>query len=496
MESALRVNTTTEKPRIKKIALKTLLLLFSVLMVSGSVALVTFVTYVQAKGLARDEIRKRLVTAVRGAAQMINVGQHAKIKVGRNGNDLNYISIQQQVREIRNTIPDIRYVYTFRKNAQGEFIFVSDSDNSNAMGQLGEVYKNDTPTMNAAYSTSGQALAEEDFSEDKWGTWLSGYAPLIKKDGTLEGIIGLDIESTRVLAMERRYLIVGITSAFVIFFAYLPFMLILAHLVSKPIRSIITELKLLKELKVSEGTMKTSRITEVDELCRVMESTKRGLKSFQKYIPEAVVEQLISTSTEAKQGATKREITILFTDFEGFTALTERTAPDEIVSMINDYLDSISSAITQYGGTIDKFIGDSVMAFWNAPQPIPNHPEAASLAALEILRSIERLNARRAALGQSTLKIRIGLHTGIAMVGNIGSRDRLNYTAVGDAVNLSSRLEQLNKTHNTQLLVSATTAERLSKDFNLRFIENSTLKGKTKSIGVFELLAHSPASAT
>ncbi len=477
--------------RSKKIALKTLLLIFSVLMVSGSVALVTFATYIQAKGLARDEIRKRLVTAVRGAAQMINVEQHAKIRTGRNGNDLNYISIQQQVREIRNQIPDVRYVYTFRKNSAGEFIFIGDSDNSKEMGQLGETYKNRTPTMNAAYSLSGQALAEENFSEDKWGTWLSGYAPLIKKDGTLEGIIGLDIESTRVLAMERKYLAVGITSALVIFFAYVPFMLLLAHLVSKPIRSIISELKLLREFKVSDAKLRTSRITEVDELCRVMESTKKGLKSFQKYIPEAVVEQLISTSTEAKQGATKREITILFTDFEDFTALAERTAPDEIVVMINEYLDVVSSAVTEFGGTIDKFIGDSVMAFWNAPQPLQNHPEKASLAALAIVQAVEELNSRRSSLGQSTMKIRVGIHTGIAMVGNIGSKERLNYTAIGDAVNLSSRLERLNKSYNTKILISETTAERLNKSFDTRFIENSAVKGKTRSVGVYELVKHS-----
>ncbi|MGA1195245.1 MAG: adenylate/guanylate cyclase domain-containing protein [Candidatus Latescibacterota bacterium] len=480
----------------KKIALKTLLLIFSIQMVAGSVALVTFTTYIQAKELARDEIRKRLVTAVRGAAQMINIDQHAKIKIGQNGNDLNYISIQQQVREIRNQMPDVRYVYTFRKNSAGEFVFISDSDNSKEMGRLGDIYKNATPTMNVAYSPTGQALAEEHFSEDKWGTWLSGYAPLVKKDGSLEGIIGLDIESTRVLAMERRYLFVGITSALVIFFAYLPFMLLLAHLVSKPIRSIITELKLLREFKVSDNRMRTSRITEVDELCRVMDSTKKGLKSFQKYIPEAVVEQLISTSTEARQGATKREITILFTDFEDFTALTERTPPDELVAMINEYLDAVSTEIAQHGGTIDKFIGDSVMAFWNAPQALPDHPAQASLAALAITNSIEKLNARRSAQGHSTMKIRIGLHTGIAMVGNIGSNERLNYTAIGDSVNVSSRLEQLNKEHNTQILISATTAERLSNEFQTRFIENSTVKGKTRSIGVYELITHTAKTAT
>ena len=480
----------------KKIKLKTLLLLFSILMVAGSVALVTFATYIQAKELARDEIRKRLVTAVRGAAQMINIEQHAKIKIGQNGNDLNYISIQQQVREIRNRIPDVRYVYTFRKNSKGEFIFVGDSDNSRNMGQLGEVYINKTATMTAAYSVAGQALAEENFSEDKWGTWLSGYAPLIKKDGAIEGIIGLDIESTRVLAMERKYLAVGMTSALIIFFAYLPFMLMLAHLVSKPIRSIIKELNLLRDFKLSEQRMRTSRISEVDELCRVMESTKKGLKSFQKYIPEAVVEQLISTSTEATKGATKREITILFTDFEDFTALTERTPPDELVTMINEYLDAVSTAIVQQGGTIDKYIGDSVMAFWNAPQPMPNHPEKASLAALAITKSIEDLNTRRSTQGQSTMKIRVGLHTGIAMVGNIGSNQRLNYTAIGDAVNLSSRLERLNKAHGTRILISATTAERLSKNFSTRFIENSTVKGKTRSIDVYELIAHSAEVAT
>jgi adenylate cyclase len=200
-----------------------------------------------------------------------------------------------------------------------------------------------------------------------------------------------------------------------------------------------------------------------------------------------VATQLVASREEAKLGAKKREITLMFTDFEGFTSMGEKMPPDELVQLLNLYFESITRAIENYQGTIDKFIGDSVMAFWNAPANIPNHPEQACRAALKICERIRALNAMRAQQGLVGLNIRIGLHTGIAMVGNIGHEGRLSYTAIGDAVNMASRIEALNKKYETSILISASTAERLGQRFQSRHIEDVVLKGKSKAVAVYEL---------
>lgn len=156
--------------------------------------------------------------------------------------------------------------------------------------------------------------------------------------------------------------------------------------------------------------------------------------------------------------------------------------------LLNLYFETISRAIDEFQGTVDKFIGDSVMAFWNAPSEVADHQQQACRAAIMICDRIRAINSQRAAQGLIGLKIRIGIHTGMAMVGNIGHDRRLSYTAIGDAVNMASRIEQLNKVHGTQILVSSATMERLDSSFQTRHIEDVVLKGRSQPISVFELL--------
>ena len=180
---------------------------------------------------------------------------------------------------------------------------------------------------------------------------------------------------------------------------------------------------------------------------------------------------------------------VLFSDIRGFTTLAGRLTPVETARLLTEYFSEMADCVFKHGGTLDKFIGDAVMAFWGAPIPTPDHARRALDAALDMLAELETLNARWTARGApARIEIGIGINTGEAVVGNIGSlRHKLDYTAIGDAVNLASRLESQNKEFDTTVLVSESTVRKAGEGYRFRPVESVTVKGKTQAVNVFEL---------
>jgi adenylate cyclase len=186
-------------------------------------------------------------------------------------------------------------------------------------------------------------------------------------------------------------------------------------------------------------------------------------------------------------GGSRRELTILFSDVVNFTGITESAEPAQVMLYTSRYFSAVSEAVMASKGTIDKFIGDGVMAFWNAPAEDPDHALNACAGALAFLRANDRLNAEFEREGWPAYRTRIGLHTGDAVVGNIGSEDRMNYTALGAAVNLAARLEGLNKNYGTSILVSAALRERASPGFVFRRVDRISPKGFAEAFDIYEL---------
>lgn len=198
--------------------------------------------------------------------------------------------------------------------------------------------------------------------------------------------------------------------------------------------------------------------------------------------------RLIESGPEGRLAAERRPITVLFTDIEGFTRRAERLAPETMMRLASLYLAELSDAPQRHGGTIDTFIGDSVMAYWNAPRPDPLHANRTCLAALAARDASRGLAPRFAAEGWPCLRTRIGLHSGEAVVGIIGSPDRLAYTAVGSVVNLASRLEGLNAHYGTEILVSETTWRDAGDGFLFRPVDLVLPKGGSRPVEIFELM--------
>jgi class 3 adenylate cyclase len=208
-------------------------------------------------------------------------------------------------------------------------------------------------------------------------------------------------------------------------------------------------------------------------------------KSFEHYLPAAVIAQMLASEALPKLGGERREISVLFTDVAGFTTLSETIEPEFLATICNDYFDGVCAAIFEQGGMVNEFIGDAVLAFFGAPHEQPDHADRAVSAALGIDAFACRFTAEQQARGICFGHTRIGVHTGIAMVGNVGTRSRLKYSALGDMLNTGSRLEGLNKTIGTRICVSGEIV-RNARRHRFRPIGSFVVKGRQGATDVFE----------
>jgi adenylate cyclase len=220
---------------------------------------------------------------------------------------------------------------------------------------------------------------------------------------------------------------------------------------------------------------------------------------FSRYVSPEYVSRLADDYQNVKLGGERIPVTLLFSDIRGFTSLSEKLDPETVIEMLNEYLDKMAEVVFRHGGTLDKFIGDAVMAFWNAPVRVADHPVRAVEAALDMIEELGQLNERWASMdAPAQLAIGIGINTGEAIVGNIGSLERkLDYTAIGDTVNLASRLEGLNKEYGSSIIISEGTRRELPEGaYALEPIDEVKVKGKEKAVQIYELKGRASESGS
>lgn len=212
-------------------------------------------------------------------------------------------------------------------------------------------------------------------------------------------------------------------------------------------------------------------------------------RMFGQYMSDTVISHLLEHPEKLKLGGERRRVTLFFSDLAGFTSISEHLAPEAVVALLNDYLSRMTEIILEEAGTVDKFEGDAIMSFWGAPLEQPDQAERACRAALRQELALTDLNRRLAATGLPPLKMRLGLHTGEAIVGNLGSQKRFDYTVIGDAVNLASRLEGLNKFYDTTIMASEATVAECGGAVEFRELDLVAVKGRETPVRVFQVLA-------
>ena len=189
-----------------------------------------------------------------------------------------------------------------------------------------------------------------------------------------------------------------------------------------------------------------------------------------------------------KLGGEEREVTLLFSDIRNFTTLSERLPPNEVVGLLNDYFAEMVDVVSRHGGTLNKFLGDGILAIFGAPVSYGNDAERAVMTALEMMERLEQFNRKQGEAGRAELCIGVGINTGEVVVGNVGSTERMEYTVIGDAVNLASRLEALNKEMETNILISHSTYQQVKEVVQVKKLKSVKVKGKEKSVWVYEVV--------
>lgn len=263
---------------------------------------------------------------------------------------------------------------------------------------------------------------------------------------------------------------------------------IAAKRIAKPIERVSQEMQELQSLQFSPADAPRSMIAEIFHLQQAANLMSNSLRSFAAFVPIGIVRQLVNTGRPLTISGESRFLTIFFSDLEDFSTVSERLSPEELVRQASSYFEVVVGALTQESATIDKFIGDSVMAFWGAPVEVSDQVYRACVGALRAAHRVGRLNLEWARDGRPQMRVRIGLHCADVVVGNVGSSERLSYTVMGDGVNVASRLEGINKIFQTTICISDSVYNAVADRIIARPIQFASVKGRESKVMVYELI--------
>ena len=372
-------------------------------------------------------------------------------------------------------------------DGSGELVAAPDRDADELHAAKGDTKL--LPLAQLALAKAGER-AGEDGRKEAWRSRLTSagaayevaLTPLPFPGWSLATVIP-EAEFLGPVETTLRRLILGLAIGAVL--AALASAMLARSVIAAPLSRVVGELRHVEAFALEQVRRHPSRLKEIASLSGAIAEMAAGLSAFRKFIPADLVRSLLRQGVDAKPGGSIQELSVMFIDIAGFTGLSERLG-DRVVPLLSRYLDIASEVIVANGGTIDKFIGDAVMAFWGAPQPQADHALRCCSAALGCSRAM-RESGLADDLGQP-LEIRIGINSGRMLVGNIGSELRLNYTVIGDAVNVASRLEGANKSYGTQILIGEAT-ERLARGAIVtREIDSIAVYGREEGFSVYELI--------
>ena len=311
--------------------------------------------------------------------------------------------------------------------------------------------------------------------------------------GKIPMIVGAYVRPGSGQGVEMQRLGQAGIAAGVVLFLVVVLALILGRRISRPLRELSAAARRIGELDLSqELSFKNSRLRELEDAAIAFNSMMAGLRWFETYVPRKLARRIIKDGGNARIESAEHEVTVMFTDIARFSGLAESLSAADTADLLNGHFSLLGGCIEAEDGTLDKFIGDSVMAFWAPPFNTGEQIAGACRAALAIRDAVARDNRARGERGEEPIRVRIGIHTGRAIVGNIGAPGRINYTVVGDTVNLAQRLEELGKTtwgagEDAIILVSGDAADALGDDFELTARGSQEIRGREGGLRVFRL---------
>lgn len=307
-------------------------------------------------------------------------------------------------------------------------------------------------------------------------------------------LVGIAYPYDRVLGDAGRARRDGLIVSAVALALTLVAVVLAARRIARPLTLLTTRMRRIMALKFTGRPPPSSAIREIGELSTALGTMEVALATFARYVPSQIVRGIVTRHLSTDLGGQRKPVTVLFTDVTGFSTIAETLTPEEVMIRTGRYFGELGRPLMAGGATIDKYIGDSIMAFWNAPGDQPDHAALACRAVLAAAEKIDALNLQLVAEGAVPMLTRFGLHTGEAIVGNIGSADRMNYTVLGHTVNIAARLEGLNKTYGTRILVTESVRVAAGPGFRFRHVDTIAPRGTREAIRIHELQGIEPGT--
>lgn len=399
-------------------------------------------TYYDTKRQILKRIDDRLLNAAFAVPFILGDEYHDKIKDKHTISREEYITMVMRLSKYCNQI-GLTYLYTMVKD-ENHIFFTSSSATPEELeekdyGKLFDPYPEASKKDFAAFESSEPIFMSE--TSDRWGDFRSVLVPIGSNSGVIY-VAGADMTLDEVKRRVGMSVILALTSAF--------FFLVLAF-----------------------------------PSVYLFYSKVRQRELMTRFLPKEMVEDIEAGRLTLQPGGVERHVTVLLSDIRGFTALSEQISPSELVELLNEYLSCMTDIVFAYRGTLDKFIGDAVMAIFGSPVTYPDDPERALQAARKMLESIDELNTKLAKRNLPKISIGIALNSGVVVAGNIGSPKRLDYTVIGNVVNLATRVEELNKELDTCLLLTEKTYQYVAELIDVNVVTERFVKGCSKPIKVY-----------
>jgi class 3 adenylate cyclase len=481
------------------------------LIFTGTVTIATVINGIvvttSSLGVAQQTTAQRLREATRTLAGQLDPDDLASLRAPSQQSSPIYLRSHARLQQALDQIEGVRYIYTLRKvpgkpkDAFSRYAFVVDGTpyGSKEFEPIGAVMTT-SPSTDALHRVwkTGRFEVDRNFVTDQWGTWLSGYYPLFRRDGSFEAVLGIDISAQSVVNERERILRTLSQGYLLSLLVLLPAAAVFGRRISGPLRRINERLLAISRLDLNPAKppppLKCQWVHEIHQISNALTRVESALVDFNRYVPASLVRKLVVNESAIPLDGEVRDLSIMFTDIIGFTGLTEKLSPETILRALNEYFTIINEAAEHTLGILDKYMGDSALLFWGAPDAIEQPARAAVEAALLCHQWIEALNDRWNEQG-SPLRFStcFGLDHGSVVVGNIGSTTRVNYTIVGDRVNLCSRVETVNRRYGTHILATRSLITALGDDarhYLILKIDEALLRGISEPVELFEIRGH------
>lgn len=475
---------------------RTKLLLFFVGLAIVSNSAIALLLYYRNYHNLFDQISSKVLSIAATAAQSVDGDRHERVQTEADMEGEDYKLLVEQFRQFRDANRrediEVKFIYSMRpdKSDSKLYRFVIDAEELlEDKALVNEIYR---PTGEYEEYSLNEPQVQSKFMTDQWGTWLTATAPIRDSSGKGVAVLGVDVAADNVVAELRKILYISIGSLVASIGLAAALALFLANKAAKPLHAIRETLE-----QVATGNYGVEvKVDSKDEFGLVAESLNKMILGLQqrenlkgalaRYVSQEVTDSVLNTGAAAVRSERKK-ITILFADVRGFTSLSEKITPEEMVELLNTYLEKMIDSIFNHKGYLNKFMGDGLMAVFGAERDDPYQEENAILAALDMRKALDELRQKWRAEGRidrvQDLHIGIGINTGVAIVGNIGSSRRMEFGVIGDSVNLASRLESATKEmNNVDMLVSEYTYVAVRSRFAFRSCGDIRVKGKADPI--------------